>query len=82
MYIVLIYENVIELEALLKKVCQLPCFKSVNCICRFWDMFCMQLLCCRNFIKSQVYKRKKFIWVFSKQHGFASQDSLIVGSNG
>ena len=83
MYIVLVYKNVIEPEAFLKKCCWLPCFKSVNCIYMFWDMSCMQLLCCRNFIKSQVYKRKKkIIRVFSKQHGFASQDSLVVGSNG
>ena len=26
-------------------------------------------------------KKKKFIRVFNKQHGFASQDSLVVGSN-
>ena len=27
-------------------------------------------------------KEKKFIRVFSKHHGFASQDSLVIGSNG
>ena len=27
-------------------------------------------------------KKKKFIRVFSKPYGFASQDSLVVGSNG
>ena len=27
-------------------------------------------------------KQNKIIRVFSKQHGFASQDSLVVGSNG
>ena len=42
----------------------------------------MQLLCCQNFIKSQVKKRKIFIRVFSKQHDFTSQDFLVVGSNG
>ena len=43
----------------------------------------MQMLCCQNFIKkSQVYKRKKIIRGFSKQHGFASHDSLVIGSNG
>ena len=42
----------------------------------------MQLLCCRDFIKSQVRKGKNFIRVFSKQYGFASQDFLIVRSNG
>ena len=45
-------------------------------------MSCMQLLCYRNFIKSQVWKRKIDILVFSKQHGLASQDSLVVGSIG
>ena len=64
----------------MKKCCWLPYFRSVNCIYRFWDMSYMQLLCCRNFIKSQVYK-KKIIQVFSKQHGLASY-SLIVGSIG
>ena len=27
-------------------------------------------------------EKKKFIRVFSKQHGFASQDFLVIGSNG
>ena len=27
-------------------------------------------------------KKKKFIWVFNKQHSFTSQDSLVIGSNG
>ena len=27
-------------------------------------------------------KKKKFIHVFNKQHGFASQDFLVVGCNG
>ena len=27
-------------------------------------------------------KKKKIIPVFSKQHNFTSQDSLVVGSNG
>ena len=27
-------------------------------------------------------KKKKILRAFSKQHGFASQDSLVVGSNG
>ena len=27
-------------------------------------------------------KKTKFIRVFNKQHGFASHDSLVVGSNG
>ena len=43
----------------------------------------MQLLCYRNFIKPQVLEEKNyFIQVFSKQHGLASQDSLVVGSVG
>ena len=63
----------------MKKCCWLPCFKSVNCIYRFWDMFCMQL----KFYKStSLERKKKFIRVFSEQHGFASQDSLVIGSNG
>ena len=66
----------------MKKCCWLPYFKSVNCIYRFWDMSCMQLLYYRNFIKSQVWKRKIDILVFSKQHGLASKDSLVVRSIG
>ena len=42
----------------------------------------MQLLCCRNFIKSRVLKIKIFIQVFCKQHDLASHDSLVVGSIG
>ena len=34
------------------------------------------------YIITSLEKKKKNIWVFSKQHGFASQDSLFVGSNG
>ena len=41
----------------------------------------MQLLCCRDFSKSQVRKGKKLIRVFRKQHGFASQDFLVVRDN-
>ena len=54
MYKILVLRKCDEPEALLKKCCWLPCFNSVNCIYMFWDMSCMQLLCCRNFIKSQV----------------------------
>ena len=42
----------------------------------------MQLLCCRDFSKSQVRKGKNFIRVFSKQYGFTSLDFLVVRSNG
>ena len=46
-------------------------------------MSCIQLLCCQNFIKiTSLEKKIKIIRVFSKQHGFASQDSLVVGRNG
>ena len=34
----------------------------------------MQLLCCRNFRKEKKNRR-----IFNKQHGFASQDSLVIG---
>ena len=32
-------------------------------------------------ITSLEKKKKIFLRVFSKQHGFASQDSLVIGSN-
>ena len=54
-----------EPEALLKKSCWLPCFKSVNYIYRFWDMSCIHLLCCRNFIKITSLEKKKILYGFS-----------------
>ena len=62
----------------MKECCWLPCFKSVNCIYRFWDMSCIQ----PKFYKiTSLERKKKIIRVFSEQHGFASKDSLVVGSN-
>ena len=53
MYTVLFCENVMSLSSLDECVgCHI--LKSINCIYMFWDMSYMQLLCCRNFIKSQV----------------------------
>ena len=49
----------------------------------------MQPLCCRNFSVAKILlnpklknKRKIFIGGFSKQHGFASQEFLVVRGNG
>ena len=65
MYKILVLRKCDEPEALLKKCCWLPCFKSVNCIYKFWDMSCMQLLYCRNFIKITSLEKKKFYTGFS-----------------
>ena len=47
----------------------------------------MQPLCCRNFfvaksLPNPKLKKKKIIGGFSKQHGFASQEFLVVRGNG
>ena len=49
----------------------------------------MQPLCCRNFSAAKILpnpklknKRKIFIGGFSKQHGFASHEFLVVRGNG
>ena len=50
----------------------------------------MQPLCCRNFSAAKILpnpklknkRKKKFIGGFSKQHGFASQEFLVVRGNG
>ena len=47
----------------------------------------MQPLCCRNFFATKILpnpklKKKKSIGGFSKQHGFASQEFLVVRGNG
>ena len=44
-------------------------------------MFFMQLLCCRDFYKILSGEKKIFYRNFSKQHGFASQEFLVIRGN-
>ena len=81
MYIVLFCENVMSLR-LFERVCWLPYFEKCKLCLRDLEYVLYTTVMLPKFYKITSLEKKNFIRVFSKQHGFASQDSLVVGSNG
>ena len=82
MYIVLYYENVMSLR-LFERVCWLPYFEKCKLYIQVLGYVLYAAVMLPKFYKiTSVEKKKNFIRVFSKQHGFALQNSLVVGSNG
>ena len=81
MYIVLYCENVMSLR-LFERVCWLPYFEKCKLYIQVlgFDLYVAVML--PKFNKITSLERKIFIRVFSKQHVFPSQNSLVVGSNG
>ena len=81
MYIVLFCENVMSLR-LFERLCWLPYFEKCKLYIQVLGFVLYTAVMLPKFYKITSLERKKnFIRVFSKQHGFASQDSLVFGSN-
>ena len=82
MCIVLYCENVMSLW-LFERVCWLLYFEKCKLYIQVLGFVLYAAVMLPKFYKITSLERKKnFIWVFSKQHGFTSRDSLVVGSNG
>ena len=80
MYIVLFCENVMSL-GLFEKVCWLPYFEKCKLYIQVFRYVLYAAVMLLKFYKiTSLQKEKNFIRVLSKQHGFASQDALVVGS--
>ena len=58
----------LSLSLFLKNVDGCHIWESINCVYRIWNMSYMQLLCCRDFSKSQVRKGKKNLYEFSARN--------------
>ena len=81
MYIVLFCENVMSLR-LFERVCWLPYFEKCKLYIQVLGFVMYIAVMLPKFYKiTSLERKKKFIRVFSKQHDFASQDYLVVGSN-
>ena len=73
MYIVLVCENVMSLR-LFERVCWLPYFEKCKLYIQVLGYVLYAAVMLPKFYKkiTSLEKKKKFIRVFSKQHGFAS----------
>ena len=82
MYIVLFCENVISLR-LFERVCWLPYFEKCKlCLQDLEHVLYAAVMLLKIYKITSLEKKIFVLQVFSKQHGFASRDSLVVGSNG
>ena len=81
MYIVLYCENVMSLR-LFERVCWLPYFEKCKLYIQVLGYVLYAAIMLPKFYKITSLEKKHFYKVFSKQHSFASKDSLVVGSNG
>ena len=82
MYIVLFCENVMSLR-LFERVCWLSYFEKYKlCLQDLEHVLYATVMLLKFYKITSLEKKKKIYRFFSKQHGFASQDSLVVGSNG
>ena len=82
MYIALFCENVMSLR-LFERVCWFPyCEKCKLCLQDLGYVLYAAVMLPKFYKITSLEKKKKIIRVFSKQHDFASHDSLVVGSNG
>ena len=81
MYIVLFCENVMSLR-LFERVCWLPYFGKCKLYIQVLGYVLYAAVMLPKFYKITSLEKKNNYTSFSKQHGFASQDSLVVGSNG
>ena len=82
MYIVLFCENVMSLK-LFEKVCWLPYFEKCKLYIQVLGYVLYAAVMLPKFYKITSLEIFFFLkWIFSKQQGFASHDSLVVGSIG
>ena len=82
MYIVLFCENVMSLR-LFVRVYWFPYFEKCKLCLQDLEHVLYATVMLSKFYKiTSLEKKIFFIRVFSKQHGFSSQDSLVAGSNG
>ena len=82
MYIVLFCENVMSLR-LFERVCWLPYFEKCKLYIQVLGYVLYAAVMLPKFYKiTSLEKEKNFKRIFSKKQGFASQDSLFVGSIG
>ena len=77
MYIVLFCENVMSLR-LFERVCWLPYFEKCKLCLQDLEHVLYAAVMLPKFYKITSLENKFFLRVFSKQHDFASQDSLVV----
>ena len=81
MYIVLFCENVMSLR-LFGRVCWLSYFEKCKLYIQVLGYVLYAAVMLPKFYKiTSLEKKKKIIRVFNKQHGFASRDPLVIGSN-
>ena len=81
MYIVLFCENVMSLRVF-ERVCWLPYFEKFKLCLQDLEHVLYAVVMQPKFYKITSLEKNFFIRVFSKQHGFTSQDSLVIGNNG
>ena len=82
MYIVLFCKNVMSLS-LFERVCYLPYFKKCKLYIQVLGYVLYATVMLSKFYKITSLEKKIFFKrIFSKQQGFASQNSQVVGSIG
>ena len=80
MHIVLTCENVMSLR-LFERVCWLPYFEMCKLCLQDLEHVLYAAVILLRFYKITSWRGIIFIRVFNKQHGYASQDFLVVKSN-